>query len=33
VRQSLFDQGVVCARIAAGLTTTVEPAPWELALR
>lgn len=33
VRQSLFDQGVTCARIAAGLTATVDPAPWELALR
>jgi DNA-binding LacI/PurR family transcriptional regulator len=33
VRQSLFDQGVACARVAAGLTTTVEPVPWELALR
>lgn len=33
VRQSLFDQGVACARVAAGLTATVEQAPWELALR
>jgi DNA-binding LacI/PurR family transcriptional regulator len=33
VRQSLFDQGVACARIAAGLTTTVDAATWELALR
>jgi DNA-binding LacI/PurR family transcriptional regulator len=33
VRQSLFDQGVACARIAAGLTETVDPVPWELALR
>lgn len=33
VRQSLFDQGVACARVAAGLTTTVEPVPWELVLR
>jgi DNA-binding LacI/PurR family transcriptional regulator len=33
VRQSLFDQGLTCARIAAGLTTTTEPAHWELALR
>jgi DNA-binding LacI/PurR family transcriptional regulator len=33
VRQSMFDQGVACARIAAGLTTTVDPATWELALR
>ena len=32
VRQSLFDQGVACARIAAGLTTRVEPAPWSLAV-
>ncbi|CAA9265884.1 MAG: Putative transcription regulator [uncultured Blastococcus sp.] len=33
VRQSLFDQGVACARIAAGLTDTVDGASWELALR
>jgi DNA-binding LacI/PurR family transcriptional regulator len=33
VRQSLFDQGVACARIAAGLTTTVDPVTWELAAR
>lgn len=33
VRQSLHDQGVICARIAAGLTTTVDTVPWELALR
>jgi len=33
VRQSLFDQGVACARVAAGLTSTVEPAAWDLALR
>jgi DNA-binding LacI/PurR family transcriptional regulator len=33
VRQSLFDQGVACARVAAGLTATAEPAAWELALR
>ncbi len=33
VRQSLFDQGVACARVAAGLTATVDPVPWELALR
>jgi DNA-binding LacI/PurR family transcriptional regulator len=33
VRQSLFDQGVACARIAAGLTTIVDPVPWELTLR
>jgi len=33
VRQSLFDQGVACARIAAGLTTTADPAHWALALR
>ncbi len=30
VRQSLVDQGVTCAGVAAGLTTTVEPAPWQL---
>lgn len=33
VRQNLFDQGVACARIAAGLTTTVDVAPWELVAR
>jgi hypothetical protein len=33
VRQSLFDQGVACARVAAGLTATVAPAAWTLALR
>lgn len=33
VRQSLFDQGVECARIAAGLTTNPGPVPWELVLR
>jgi DNA-binding LacI/PurR family transcriptional regulator len=33
VRQSLFDQGVACARIAAGLTRTAEAAHWELSLR
>ena len=33
VRQSLFDQGVTCARIAAGLTTTVDPVPWALVVR
>ncbi|MGY1804187.1 LacI family DNA-binding transcriptional regulator [Blastococcus sp. SYSU D00922] len=33
VRQSLFDQGVACARVAAGLTATVEPVTWELVLR
>jgi DNA-binding LacI/PurR family transcriptional regulator len=33
VRQSMFDQGVACARIAAGLTTTVDAVAWELALR
>lgn len=33
VRQSLHDQGVVCARIAAGLATTVDAVPWELAVR
>jgi DNA-binding LacI/PurR family transcriptional regulator len=33
VRQSLFDQGLACARIAAGLTTTAEAPHWELALR
>lgn len=33
VRQSLFDQGVECARIAAGLTRIAQPAAWALALR
>jgi DNA-binding LacI/PurR family transcriptional regulator len=33
VRQSLFDQGVACARIAAGQLATVDTQPWELALR
>jgi DNA-binding LacI/PurR family transcriptional regulator len=33
VRQSLFDQVVACASIAAGLTLAGEPAPWALALR
>jgi DNA-binding LacI/PurR family transcriptional regulator len=33
VRQSLFDQGVACASIAAGLTDTVDRPSWELALR
>jgi DNA-binding LacI/PurR family transcriptional regulator len=33
VHQSLFDQGVACARLAAGLTTTVDPAPWALTVR
>jgi DNA-binding LacI/PurR family transcriptional regulator len=33
VRQSLFDQGVACAGIAAGLTATADPVPWQLSLR
>lgn len=33
VRQSLFDQGAACARVAAGLATDVDPAPWELVIR
>ena len=33
VRQSLFDQGIACARIAAGLATTVDPVPWALVVR
>ncbi|UNX55255.1 hypothetical protein MF406_02975 [Georgenia sp. TF02-10] len=33
VRQSLFDQGVACARIAAGLAADAGPVPWELTLR
>lgn len=33
VRQSLFDQGVACARIAAGLGTPTTPPAWSLALR
>ncbi|GEC76810.1 LacI family DNA-binding transcriptional regulator [Microbacterium maritypicum] len=32
VRQSLFDQGVACARIAAGLNATADAVPWTLAL-
>ena len=33
VRQSLFDQGVACARIAAALTADADPVPWSLAVR
>ncbi len=33
VRQSLFDQGVACARIAAGLATDPGPVPWTLTVR
>lgn len=33
VEQSLFDQGVACARIAAGLTTTVAAASWRVGIR
>ncbi len=33
VRQSLFDQGVACARIAAGLTTTIDTVPWNIVMR
>jgi DNA-binding LacI/PurR family transcriptional regulator len=33
VRQSLHEQGVTCARIAAGLAATVGTVPWELAVR
>ncbi len=33
IRQSLFDQGAACARIAAGLETDAEPAAWELIVR
>ena len=33
VRQSLFDQGVACARIAAGLAGSASPVPWELVVR
>ena len=32
IRQSLFEQGVACANIAAGVTRVTAPAPWELAL-
>lgn len=33
VHQSLFDQGLMCARVAAGLTATVDPVAWELVVR
>ncbi|RUR01203.1 LacI family DNA-binding transcriptional regulator [Labedella endophytica] len=33
IRQSLYDQGVACAQIAAGLRTTVEPPVWSLTRR
>lgn len=33
VRQDLFDQGVTCARIAAGLLQTADPVPWHVAVR
>ncbi len=33
VRQSLFEQGVACARIAAGLTSEIDPVPWTLTTR
>jgi DNA-binding LacI/PurR family transcriptional regulator len=33
VGQSLYDQGVACARIASGAATTVEAPTWSLALR
>lgn len=33
IRQSLYDQGIACAQIAAGLRTTVEPAAWSLTER
>jgi DNA-binding LacI/PurR family transcriptional regulator len=33
VRQSMFDQGITCARIAAGLATRADPVPWTLAVR
>lgn len=33
VRQSLFDQGVACARIAAGLAAPLAPPAWSLVLR
>jgi DNA-binding LacI/PurR family transcriptional regulator len=33
IRQSLFDQGAACARIAAGLETDADPAAWELVVR
>ncbi|MFB2584543.1 LacI family DNA-binding transcriptional regulator [Herbiconiux liukaitaii] len=33
IRQSLYDQGVACALIAAGLRTAVEPPAWSLTRR
>jgi DNA-binding LacI/PurR family transcriptional regulator len=33
VRQSLYDQGVLCARIATGSVTTAEAPAWSLELR
>jgi DNA-binding LacI/PurR family transcriptional regulator len=33
VRQSLFDQGMACALVAAGLQQSVAPAEWTLVLR
>jgi len=33
IRQSLFDQGVACARIAAGLEATPGSAAWSLTMR
>jgi len=33
VSQSLYEQGVACARIASGTVTTVESPTWSLALR
>lgn len=32
IGQSLFEQGVACASIAAGITRVATPAPWELVL-
>ncbi|MBG6215587.1 DNA-binding LacI/PurR family transcriptional regulator [Arthrobacter sp. CAN_A6] len=32
IRQSLFEQGVACANIAAGITRVAIPPPWRLAL-
>lgn len=33
VRQSLYDQGVACANIAAGIVSTIETPPWVLIRR
>lgn len=33
IRQSMFDQGVTCARLAAGVASTPTTVPWELIVR